>query len=93
MGKVGGRFLWAVWGEGSANERLSNPICKESDAGAQSVLVLSSLVMFTQGEKVGGHIGVSTTKHIGRPSLEEHTVAHCLLPSPETLSISFTRER
>lgn len=39
-----------------ANERLSNPICKESDAGAQSVLVLSSLVMFTQGEKVGGRL-------------------------------------
>lgn len=42
-----------------ANERLPHPICKESDAGAltaQSVLVLSSLVMFTQGEKVGGHL-------------------------------------
>lgn len=58
-------------------------------AGSVPALLLASVQVLRKGRIQG----VSTTKRIGRPLLEEHTIAHQLPPILPDTVISSTRER
>lgn len=60
------------------------------EGGKAPALILASVKVF---KKAGLIEGVSTTKHVGRQSLEEHPVAHQPPPILPDTFVSFTGER